>query len=119
MTWKTVRLELAGTPEFPNGSAARAYLLRLPLDGLGRIDDASLGRNPGYATVRRYWPNQPDKSGRLIRKPGGWIFSFAPSAGETHLRQTDAIRPGTCLMITEADGMTLPFRVHLAPDRKD
>ena len=31
MTWKTIRLELARTPEYPEGSAAHAYVLRLPL----------------------------------------------------------------------------------------
>ena len=72
---------------------------------------------PAYATVRRYWPNQPDLSGRLIRQPGGWDFAFIPGGGgDIHLRQTDPIRPGICLMITGADGVTLPFRVHVVPD---
>jgi hypothetical protein len=31
MTWKTIRLELARTSEFPNGSAAHAYVLLSPL----------------------------------------------------------------------------------------
>lgn len=113
MTWKTVRLELAGTPDFPNGSAARAYLLRLPLNDDGSVDEARLADHPGYATVRRHWPNQPDKSGYLLRKPAGWAFSFAVPAGDDapQLRIADPIRPGTTALIAEADGITLPFRI--------
>jgi hypothetical protein len=44
MTWKSIRLELARTKEFPEGSASRAYLLRLPLDDRGRIYESALRR---------------------------------------------------------------------------
>ena len=36
MSWKSLRLELARTKEFPNGSPAHAYLLHLPLDDSSR-----------------------------------------------------------------------------------
>ena len=58
MTWKTIRLELARTPEFPEGSAAHAYVLRLPIDDDGYIersrDEASIGKPDG----------PPDMAGR-------------------------------------------------------
>ena len=38
MTWKTIRLQLARTPKFPQGSAAHAYVLRLPIDDNGMIE---------------------------------------------------------------------------------
>jgi hypothetical protein len=41
-TWNLVRLELAGTSEYPEGSASRAYMLRVPLDDAGLIDEAAL-----------------------------------------------------------------------------
>ena len=42
MNWKTIRLELAATREFPTGSAGRAFLLRLPLRDDGSIDEAEV-----------------------------------------------------------------------------
>ena len=42
MTWQSIRLELARTPDFPDGSASRAYLLRLPLHRDGLIDEEAL-----------------------------------------------------------------------------
>ena len=70
MTWKSVRLELAKTREFPNGSASRAYLLRLPLTDDGRIDEVALEELPDQATVRRLWPSEADVSGHLVRDGG-------------------------------------------------
>ena len=49
MSWKTIRLELARTPEFTNGSPIRAYLLRLPLDPDGLIETTEFGPTPALA----------------------------------------------------------------------
>ena len=65
--WNVVRLELARTPDFPEGSASRAYMLRVPLDRQGLIDEASLLSRPAMATVRRFWPNEPDQTGYGLR----------------------------------------------------
>lgn len=114
MTWKTIRLELARTPEFPNGSAGRAYLLRLPLDEHGRLDEEKYAEHPEHATVRRFWPNEPDRNGYLIRKPDGWSFSFDADENEDEPRLQiggQAIRLGENIMVRETDGVRLPFRV--------
>ena len=114
MNWKSIRLELARTSEFPEGSASRAYLLRLPLDESGLIDERELAGSPALATVHRFWPNEPDRSGYVIRTPYGWAMSYEP--GETddesvfHL-ETHPIRLGEYLTLTEPDGRQLPFRV--------
>jgi hypothetical protein len=114
MSWKTIRLELARTDRFPNGSAARAYLLRLPLDEDGLIDIAEFEARPALATVRRYWVNEADKSGYLIHKKPRWVFSYALGEADDeslfHL-ESHAIRLGEYITITEADGQVLPFRV--------
>src|SRR3546814_9545672 len=47
------------------GSSGRAYLLRLPLSSSGEIDNSELAANPKAAFVRRYWPDQPDRSGAI------------------------------------------------------
>jgi hypothetical protein len=107
MTWKTIRLELARTKEFPEGSASRAYLLRLPMDDDGLIDETELRDLPAQATVRRFWPNEPDLSGYLIRTSRGWAFSYR--LGE----EDDAtiFHLETHPLLTEPDGRKLPFRV--------
>ena len=114
MTWKSIRLELARTREFPEGSASRAYLLRLPLDDEGRIDECALGSSPGLATVHRFWPNQPDMSGYVVRTPNGWALSYEPGEEDDeavfHL-ETHPIRIGEYITLTEPDGSRLPFRV--------
>lgn len=114
MSWKNVRLELARTQDFPNGSVGRAYLLRLPLDDSGLIDEGQVISQPQRATVRRHWPNEPDRNGYLVPSPGGWAFSYAADGslidGPCNL-EAHPLRVGDCVTIIEADGARLPFRV--------
>ena len=114
MNWKSIRLELARTRDFPEGSASRAYLLRLPLDERGLIDEQALYSAPALATVHRYWPNQRDRSGYMIRTPKGWAMSYEPGEEDDetvfHL-ETHPIRVGEYITLTEPDGSRLPFRV--------
>jgi hypothetical protein len=118
MTWTTIRLELARTVGFPNGSAARSYVMRLPLrDGL--IDEQEFRSHPEFATVRRFWPNEPDRHGCLLRTPEGWALSYEPGEEDDEIIfRLDAhnILPGSYLTLTEPDGARLPFVVKaLAP----
>ena len=112
--WKLVRLELARTPEFPSGSASRAYMLRVPLKDDGLIDEAAMAANPARASVRRFWPNEPDQQGYLVRKGKGWAFSYALGDDDDesvyHL-ESHPIRLGEYVTLTEPDGNRLPFRV--------
>lgn len=114
MNWTSIRLELARTPEFPEGSPSRAYLLRLPLNADGLIDENLLAAQPAHATVHRHWPNEPDHSGYVVRTPRGWAFSYrlGDDDDETvfHL-ETHRIRIGDYITLTEPDGRQLPFRV--------
>jgi hypothetical protein len=59
-------LELAESPEFPRGSVGRGFLIRLPLDETGDIDEHALAREPHKAAVRRFWSSEPDEVGRLV-----------------------------------------------------
>ena len=114
MTWKSIRLELARTKDFPEGSASRAYLLRLPLDERGLIDERALAGSPAMATVHRFWPNEADRSGYVIRTPQGWAMSYEPGEEDDetvfHL-ETHPIRKGEYITLTEPDGRRFPFRV--------
>lgn len=119
MTWTTIRLELARTPAFPNGSAARSYVLRLPLGSDGLIDEQEYRNHPELATVRRFWPNEPDRRGSLLRTPRGWTLSYevGEDDDETIFRlDAHSIQPGSYITLTEPDGEKLPFLVKaLAP----
>ena len=113
MNWKTIRLELAGTREFPSGSAGRAFLLRLPLHDDGSIDDAEVAHRPSRATVRRFWASEPDSSGRIVRCPSGWECRCGHHSNEHvafHL-PAQPLRLGEQIVMTDACGCELPFRV--------
>jgi hypothetical protein len=113
MTWKSIRLELGRTSDFPRGSASRAYVLRLPLAEDGTIDEQALVSRPEQATVRRMWPSEPDLSGHLIRVDQGWAF-LAGRSGQCKKvwSEFDAepISEGALLILRE-NGRALPFRV--------
>lgn len=108
MSWKTVRLELAKTESYPNGSPVRAYLMRLPLDGDGTINPLAYELNPGRATVRRFWPNEPDRTGALGHDPLGWTLIFGQ---DIYHMQSPQIALDQRVVIAAPDGQWLPFRV--------
>lgn len=114
MAWFAVRLELARTPDFPQGSPPRAYILHLPLSD-GKIDRAAMGKGTSKALVRRFWPNQPDLTGMVVSTNGnGWAFSYrdGPDDDERIFRLGEHdIVAGNYLTVTEPDGDMLPYRV--------
>lgn len=113
MIWNTIRLELAGTREFPTGSAGRAFLLRLPLDEDGSIDEAEVAHFPSRATVRRFWASEPDSSGRIVRCPGGWDCRCGQRGNEglAFRLPSQPLRLGEQVIMTDPCGCELPFRI--------
>jgi hypothetical protein len=114
MKWTNIRLELARSSEFPEGSASRAYLLRLPIKDDGKIDEIALRDLPGRATARRFWPNEADLSGHVIRTDRGLALCYDRHAacGDTLFPlEGDQLCPGGYVTLTEPDGRRLPFRV--------
>jgi hypothetical protein len=114
MTWKTMRLELARTPEYPNGSSAHAYVFRVPLDDDGYIDPVALREAEKRPVVRRFWPGEPDQNGVVISNEKGWAFSYKVGDDDDELifgLQNHPIQIGEYLTITETDGSELPFKV--------
>lgn len=110
MPWQSIRLELAETHDFPRGSASRVYLLRLPLDAEGTIDEGALTRLPARATVRRFWPSQADLSGRVVKTAQGWAFAYGK--GDPVIQPAlPAFLSGADVLLAEPDGTPLPFRV--------
>ena len=112
MCWNTVRLELGRTLEFPRGSVSRAYLLRLPLHRSGAIDESALLANPWWATVRRFWPSQADRVGRLAKCGCDWCLCFGCEGSEaTYVLEASEMRMGAMVSVVDPAGVTLPFVV--------
>jgi hypothetical protein len=115
MLWHKVRLELARTHEFPEGSPLRGYELIVPLDEAGHIDEEAWRKEKARATVRRFWVDEEDEHGLLIHTKGRrWAFSYAPGEEDDtplfHL-ENHLFKAGEYLSITEQDGETLTFRI--------
>lgn len=108
--WKIVKLELAPTSDYPKGSPAMAFLLRVPLTQAGMIDESALAAEPRSAFVRRFWLNEPDCSGVVRPNSRGWIFDFPAGERNAHLGRTPIV-PNAVLELTQMDGAQLQFRV--------
>jgi len=98
MDWKTIRLELAATADFPKGSVGRGFLIRAPVNGDGRIDELRLRENPGRAKVRRVWPNEPDEGGQLVRVDGHWAMRF-PGRPDRLIEAHVPLQPGSEVLV--------------------
>lgn len=89
-------------------------MIRLPLDESGVIDEAARQAEPGRATVRRFWPQEPDLSGYVLKSTGGWVFSYAIGEQDdeniVHL-ENHPIRIGEYLLLSQPDGTRYPFQV--------
>lgn len=76
MPWTLVRLELGPTEEFPQGSAARGFCLRIPLNQDGHIEIDTHANTPLRATARRFWPSEADLTGYVVRNRNQWQLEW-------------------------------------------
>jgi hypothetical protein len=115
MSLKRVRLELARTKEFPEGSSRHGYEFVAPLDGDGYLDPDSWPTSKSACTVRRFWNRDADEHGMLIhRRNGSWAFSYKPGDEDDEAIfkfDRHAFVPGEYVTVTEHDGVARPFRV--------
>lgn len=111
MNWKSIRLELAKTGEFPAGSVSRAYLICLPLNDQDTIDRAAIRRDPAKAIVRRHWSTEPDQRGVII--PAGHEWTMRCDNNPDRKLQLDGmpLRLGQHVSVVEPDGSILPFKI--------
>ncbi len=117
-----VRLELARTPEFPEGSAQHGYEFVAPLTPDGQLDRDDWHHERTACRVRRFWPQADDEHGHLVHHRGDrWAFRYdqAPpdddgtEAGQEPIFRFDRHRfvVGEYVTITEHDGVPRTFRV--------
>src|SRR5512134_869994 len=83
---KRIRLNLARSKEFPNGSERHGYEFVAPLDQTGHIDPVLWRSQREHCGVRRFWDGD-EQLGKLVHKAGGrehsrWVFDYEDSAEE-------------------------------------
>jgi hypothetical protein len=117
---KRIRLNLARSKEFPSGSAKHGYEFVAPLDEKGHIDSQLWHKYREHCGVRRFWPGEDDKQGRLVHKPGGaeharWVFDYEANTtadDEAGYRfGVHAFSLGEYVSIRDEDGDLHTFRV--------
>jgi hypothetical protein len=115
MTLKKIRLELARTPDHPEGSAACGYEFTAPLDAKGKLDPRAWDREKAKCIVRRFWTDAGDELGHLVHHRGrNWVFSYVSAKEDDEpLFRLDkhAFALGGYVSVTEHDGVERPFRV--------
>jgi hypothetical protein len=114
MALKRVRLELARTPEAPEGSSYCGYEFIAPLDGAGKLDLKQWKRDKDRCTVRRFWKSTIDEHGRLAHHHGGnWAFTWPGGDSEEPIFRFDkhAFVTGEYVSVIEHDGVERTFRI--------
>ncbi len=115
MALKQIRLELARTAEHPEGSNEDGYEFLAPLGADGHIDTAAWRDVREACSVRRFWHDEDDQHGILIRTAGNhWAFSYAPGEEDDEpitRFASHAFKEGEYVTVTEHDGVARPFRV--------
>lgn len=111
MNWKSIRLELGRTAEFPAGSVSRAFLIRLPLNDEDVVDHAAVAQSPGRATVRRHWSTEPDERGMLVPWEHDWAIRCNGKPDRILELDGTPVRLGQRISVRDSDGKVLPFTV--------
>jgi hypothetical protein len=116
---KRIRLNLARSKEFPNGSTRHGYEFVAPLDQTGHIDATLWRAHREHCGVRRFWEGE-EQVGKLVHKPGGhehsrWVFDYDDSAEEDdeagYRFAAHAFRPGEYVSLRDEDGEMHTFQV--------
>jgi len=112
-TLKRIRLHLARSKAFPEGSSHHGYEFVAPIDAKGHIDPDLWRQHREHCRVRRFWNGEPEQVGKLLHKPGGaeharWVFDY-DEAG--YRFGGHAFAPGEYVSITEDDGDVHTFKV--------
>ena len=117
---KRIRLNLARSKEFPQGSSRYGYEFVAPLDGTGHIDTALWKQHRDLCRVRRFAEGEDDQHGVLLHRPGGpehgrWVFDYDQTAeydDESGYRfGAHVFRPGEYVSIRDEDGEMHTYQV--------
>ena len=119
-TLKRIRLNLARSKDFPQGSPRHGYEFVAPLKADGHIDDVLWKQYRERCRVHRFWEGEEDQIGFLVHKPGGpeharWVFDYDQTAEEDdeagYRFGSHVFRPGEYVSIRDEDGELHTFLV--------
>jgi hypothetical protein len=119
---KKIRLELARDHDYPNGSNRHGYEFLAPLDDKGHIDEFVWKEVRKKCRVHRFWDDDVEEVGHLVRKPGGqWAFHYDihgdEDSDETGYRfGAHAFHVGEYVSIKEHDDALRTFQVKRVSD---
>jgi hypothetical protein len=113
---KKIRLNLARTKEFPNGSARHGYEFLAPLAEDGHIDAEAWKKLRDRCRVRRFWGGEEQDIGHLVHRPGGsWAFRWDITGDEDdEAGYRFGVHPfvvGEYVSIKDEDGDLVTFQV--------
>lgn len=113
---RRIRLNLARSQEFPDGSARHGYEFYAPLDDTGHIDAENWKKVRDRCRVRRFWAGEEDDIGHLVHKPGGsWGFRYDIAGDEDdeagYRFGIHAFKLGEYVSIRDEDGEMHTFQV--------
>ncbi len=115
MSVRTIRLELARNPDFPEGSSNHGYEFRAPLTEDGSLDHDTWQKVKADCSVHRFWKGEPDEEGHLIHTRGRrWLFSYEDGEEDDEpIFKFDRHHfvEGEYVSITEHDGVQRTFQV--------
>jgi hypothetical protein len=115
MSLMRIRLTLARTEGYPEGSDAHGYEFVAPLTKDEHLDAAAWKKQKDKCRVVRFWGTEPHEEGLLRHVGQGWRFDY----NQRDNRDDEAffkldrhvLSPGAYVSITEHDGVQRPFRV--------
>ena len=119
-SFKRIRLTLARSKDFPEGSIYHGYEFVAPLDGNNHIDVELWKKNREHCRVRRFWQGEDDQVGFLVHKPGGpdhgrWMFDYNPKRADDdesgYRFGMHVFRLGEYVTIRGADGEAHTYKV--------
>ena len=115
MQLKRIRLELARTPEFPEGNPKFGYEFIAPLTQDNHIDADAWKNVKDHCGVLRFWGADKQERGVLRHVGNGWRFDYDPrdDTDDEPFFKLDrhSLAPGDYVSVTEHDGVRRPFRV--------
>ncbi len=115
MALTRIRMELARTDGYPEGSAFHGYEFVAPLTADGHIDVEEWRAEKDKCTVRRFRQGEDDEFGKLRHLGHGWRFDYDPQDADDDepffkLDRHPLVK-GAYVSVTEHDRIQRPFRI--------
>jgi len=115
MTLYHVHMQLARTPDFPEGSKDHGYDLILPLTSEQRFDARAWKAQSGGGKVRRFWGSEEPRNGLLRHAGHQWFVDYdmkVEGDEEPFFKlENHKIMQGEYLSLNDADGETHTFLI--------